>query len=208
MGLRLAAFPLFFLAALGCGGRSAAPVTSSPVDRPEAPAQAGLKRSTPKPAERIDRPAPNPPATVDDTRDADRDQENARAEDAGSGGGAGPEADGEAGANPRRVAGADPRRETATEPQRAAAAEPARDDRTTGVVHILRRGQTLYSVARLYDLPVASLMKANGIVNARSIPAGTRIFVPGVTRAVPYRSTKTGGKKNAGEGLATAPVTV
>jgi murein DD-endopeptidase MepM/ murein hydrolase activator NlpD len=187
---RPAAFLLLILTALGCGGRNATPVASSPADRPETPAQAGAKRPAPKPAERIDRPAPPRSATADDTRDADPQPD--------------PERPGDREAAPDEDT--EPGRDADTEPGHANGTGSARDDRPTGVVHILRRGQTLYSLARLYDLPIATLIEANGIANTRAIPAGTRIFVPGVTRAVPYRSTRGAGKGDAAERVANAPV--
>jgi murein DD-endopeptidase MepM/ murein hydrolase activator NlpD len=51
------------------------------------------------------------------------------------------------------------------------------------VRHILQRGQTLYSLARLYDVPLKSIMTANHITDPTSIRAGTPIFVPGARAA-------------------------
>jgi murein DD-endopeptidase MepM/ murein hydrolase activator NlpD len=51
--------------------------------------------------------------------------------------------------------------------------------RPQGVHHTLERGQTLYSLARLYDVPLQTLMAANHITDPRSVQAGTPIFIPG-----------------------------
>src|SRR5881628_2841122 len=39
-----------------------------------------------------------------------------------------------------------------------------------GVHHTLHRGQTLYSLSRIYRVPVATLMRVNGITDPSSIP--------------------------------------
>ena len=48
-----------------------------------------------------------------------------------------------------------------------------------GFYHRLQPGQTLYSLARTYDVPLDDLMRANGIVDPTTIPAGRPIFIPG-----------------------------
>jgi LysM repeat protein len=51
-----------------------------------------------------------------------------------------------------------------------------------GVYHPLRRGQTLYSLSRVYGVSPATLARVNGIKDPTRIPAGRRLFVPGATR--------------------------
>ena len=46
-------------------------------------------------------------------------------------------------------------------------------------------GMTLYSVARAYKVSLSSLMEANGISDATSIPAGTMITIPDSPRQAP-----------------------
>ncbi len=53
-----------------------------------------------------------------------------------------------------------------------------------GVVHVLRRGETLYRIARAYGIDLADLMETNGIADPRMVPAGTELFVPGAARPV------------------------
>jgi murein DD-endopeptidase MepM/ murein hydrolase activator NlpD len=58
--------------------------------------------------------------------------------------------------------------------QEGAPAPPAQ-----GIHHPLERGQTIGVLAKKYGVPVAVILEANGIVDPASIPAGTKIFVPG-----------------------------
>jgi len=53
-----------------------------------------------------------------------------------------------------------------------------------GVYHLLRRGQTLYSLSRAYGVPLDALAKVNGITDPTRIPAGRLLFVPGATRTL------------------------
>ncbi len=50
------------------------------------------------------------------------------------------------------------------------------------VYHRLERGMTLYSLARAYRVPLADLMRANRITDPTTIPEGTAIRIPGVSR--------------------------
>jgi LysM repeat protein len=45
-------------------------------------------------------------------------------------------------------------------------------------VHIVRRGDTLYSIARRYGTCVQAIMRANGIRNANYIWVGQRLIIP------------------------------
>lgn len=56
----------------------------------------------------------------------------------------------------------------------SALAEPA-----DGAVHIVQPGQTLWRIARAYDVPLDQLAEANGIDDPSRVVAGTPIFVPG-----------------------------
>ncbi|MDY7076502.1 MAG: PA14 domain-containing protein [Chloroflexota bacterium] len=46
------------------------------------------------------------------------------------------------------------------------------------IIHIVQRGDTLYSIARRYGMDVWTLARANGIVNPNRIYVGQRIVVP------------------------------
>jgi lipoprotein NlpD len=53
-----------------------------------------------------------------------------------------------------------------------------------GVVHVVRRGQTLYRIARTYGVDPADLMSTNGITDPRTLEVGQELFVPGATRVL------------------------
>jgi murein DD-endopeptidase MepM/ murein hydrolase activator NlpD len=55
---------------------------------------------------------------------------------------------------------------------------------TAGVVHVVRRGQTLYRIARTYGVDPADLMRTNGITDPRTLEVGQELFVPGATRVL------------------------
>jgi murein DD-endopeptidase MepM/ murein hydrolase activator NlpD len=45
-------------------------------------------------------------------------------------------------------------------------------------VYVLRRGDTLYSIARRFDVPLDLLMRENGISDPSKLSTGTRIVIP------------------------------
>lgn len=49
-----------------------------------------------------------------------------------------------------------------------------------GVYHTLGRGQTLFALSKSYGVPVAVLIEVNEIADPARIPAGAKIFIPGV----------------------------
>jgi murein DD-endopeptidase MepM/ murein hydrolase activator NlpD len=53
-----------------------------------------------------------------------------------------------------------------------------------GIVHVVRRGQTLYRIARTYGVDPDALMQANGITDPRTLEIGQELFVPGATRVL------------------------
>ncbi|BDG08765.1 M23 family metallopeptidase [Anaeromyxobacter paludicola] len=53
-----------------------------------------------------------------------------------------------------------------------------------GVLHEVKRGETLYRIARAYGLPLSELMEANGLSDPRKLEPGTSLFVPGASREV------------------------
>jgi murein DD-endopeptidase MepM/ murein hydrolase activator NlpD len=95
---------------------------------------------------------------------------------------------------------ASPEPATIDENKVAAAASPAgeeeasavKPDSEQGFYHVLRRGETLSSLSRLYDVPLGRLLKANQITNATKIPAGRRIFIPNSSSTVRLETLTTG----------------
>lgn len=55
--------------------------------------------------------------------------------------------------------------------------------RRGGVTHVVERGQTLWRIARAYEISVEQLARANAIEDATNIRVGQALFVPGA-RAV------------------------
>ncbi|HEX7624084.1 MAG TPA: LysM peptidoglycan-binding domain-containing M23 family metallopeptidase [Anaeromyxobacteraceae bacterium] len=51
-----------------------------------------------------------------------------------------------------------------------------------GVVHVVKRGETLYRIARAYGVPLADLMEVNDLTDPKQLAAGTELFVPGAAR--------------------------
>ncbi len=47
-----------------------------------------------------------------------------------------------------------------------------------GVVHVVRWGETLYSIARRYGTCVQAIVRANGLWNPNYIWAGQRLYIP------------------------------
>jgi LysM repeat protein len=45
-------------------------------------------------------------------------------------------------------------------------------------VHVVRRGETLYSIARSYGVNMWTIARANGIANPNCIYAGQRLVIP------------------------------
>jgi murein DD-endopeptidase MepM/ murein hydrolase activator NlpD len=60
-------------------------------------------------------------------------------------------------------------------------AAPAPDARA---VHVVRRGETLWRIARTYGVEPAELMARNGISDPRAVAVGTELVVPGASRAL------------------------
>jgi len=44
--------------------------------------------------------------------------------------------------------------------------------------HVLEKGETLYSVARSYNIPLAAVLSANGISDPGKVAAGKRLLIP------------------------------
>ena len=52
-------------------------------------------------------------------------------------------------------------------------------------VYTVNEGDTLYSIAEKYDLPVSLLMKVNDIDNPYNLKIGTRLCIPGTEEQLP-----------------------
>ena len=77
-----------------------------------------------------------------------------------------------------------------------------------GVVHVVQPGETLWRIARAYGITPDDLMETNGIADARAVPAGMELFVPGATHLVavpPPPSPLAPGAAPSPPAAATAP---
>lgn len=61
-------------------------------------------------------------------------------------------------------------------------------------VHVVRRGDTLYSIARRYGTSVQAVMNANGLTNRNFIWAGQRLTIPGTSSG----GSSSGGSTSSG----------
>ena len=68
-------------------------------------------------------------------------------------------------------------------------------------VHVVRRGDTLYSVARRYGTTVNAIVRANGLRNPNWIYVGQRLVIPGTTAAPSSSSSGSAHVVQRGENL-------
>jgi murein DD-endopeptidase MepM/ murein hydrolase activator NlpD len=61
---------------------------------------------------------------------------------------------------------------------------------TNGVYHYVKAGDTLWSISKLYDVDMNSIISANRLDDSRDIQRGQRLLIPGVAKKepVPVRS--------------------
>ncbi len=53
-----------------------------------------------------------------------------------------------------------------------------------GVYHVVQKGQTLYRIAKAYEINVRTLMQVNKIRDAAAVRVGRRLWVPGAFRVL------------------------
>jgi lipoprotein NlpD len=51
-----------------------------------------------------------------------------------------------------------------------------------GVLHTVKEGQTLWQIARVYDVELGPLMRVNNVKDARQLRPGTELVIPGVSK--------------------------
>ncbi len=87
----------------------------------------------------------------------------------------------------------------------AAAARTPSSPEPAGIIHPLQRGETLYSLARAFGVPLADVMRVNGIDNPSAIRAGTPIFIPFSAPAPHARPARLAQRSAAGRNAGGAP---
>jgi murein DD-endopeptidase MepM/ murein hydrolase activator NlpD len=77
---------------------------------------------------------------------------------------------------PAKELGAAPAPVELAEPE---APEAATQEPADGVIHVVQAGQTLWRIARAYDVPLDVVAEANGIADPTKVEIGTPVFIPG-----------------------------
>src|SRR5262249_18470270 len=62
---------------------------------------------------------------------------------------------------------------------------PATPSGTTTTIHVVQKGETLFSIAQQYGTTVDAIAEANGITDVTRIDVGQRLIVPNVTAPQP-----------------------
>ncbi|MRR16692.1 MAG: M23 family metallopeptidase [Deltaproteobacteria bacterium] len=64
------------------------------------------------------------------------------------------------------------------------AGSPVKKGPAKGVYHIVKKGETAYSIARAYAVDLQDLAEANNITDAANIKEGSVIFIPGANQVI------------------------
>jgi len=59
-----------------------------------------------------------------------------------------------------------------------------------GIYHIVERGQTLYRIAKTYNININELMRINKITDSTQVGIGQKLFIPGARFSLPIESYK------------------
>ena len=63
-------------------------------------------------------------------------------------------------------------------------------DTTGGVVYVVKKGDTLWSIASAHKVDIKEIIKANGLKNPNRIETGQKLFIPTRTRPSPPKRPK------------------
>lgn len=86
-----------------------------------------------------------------------------------------------------------------------ARAAPPRPDEQLGVIHHVHSGETLWRIARTYQVPLESILRQNAIDDPSQLDEGTLLYIPGAARelrvpAAGEAPVVPGGASFAGDG--------
>src|SRR5262245_10611481 len=76
-----------------------------------------------------------------------------------------------------------------------------------GVMHIVQPGQTLWRIARAYDVPLETIARVNNISDPTRVDVGTPVFIPGARATIdvaPFPAPLPGARRPAQLPIATA----
>ena len=67
-----------------------------------------------------------------------------------------------------------------------------------GVYHTVQKGQTLYNISRVYNVPLKDIEQANNLKHATELKPGEKLFIPGAEKKlyVPPTVETTGNQQN------------
>ncbi|MGB9734948.1 MAG: peptidoglycan DD-metalloendopeptidase family protein [bacterium] len=68
-----------------------------------------------------------------------------------------------------------------------------------GVYHTVEKGQTLYNIAKVYNVPLEDVEKANNITDTTDLRPGEKIFIPGASKTLYVPPTVKTGENSANE---------
>jgi murein DD-endopeptidase MepM/ murein hydrolase activator NlpD len=74
-----------------------------------------------------------------------------------------------------------------------------------GVVHVVRKGETLYRIARAYGMTAEDLAEVNGVRDPRALEVGDELFVPGAVRAADVAPAPPGAPSEPEPAVSAAP---
>ena len=72
------------------------------------------------------------------------------------------------------------------------------ENRSNGVYHTVKSGQTLYRIAMVYGLDLEKIKRINGIYNPSKLKIGRRLWIPGAKRVIDFspRNKISSSRKN------------
>ena len=80
-------------------------------------------------------------------------------------------------------------------------AEPHVEPDLVGATHVVKKGETVYRIARTYGIEVRDLMEVNDLADARQLKVGMELFVPGAVRPLDVREPRRGRRDHCGPRL-------
>ena len=60
-----------------------------------------------------------------------------------------------------------------------------------GIYHTVQKGETLWRIARVYQIPTEEIVKMNRLPDATKLKTGQRIFIPGASQALEIQEEAT-----------------
>ena len=84
-----------------------------------------------------------------------------------------------------------PKAERVVKPEPAAAQEEPRNETSSGIKHLVEKGETLTAIAKRYNVALPDLLKANKNVNDRKLQIGQTLTIPATQNPEPAKTPET-----------------